>query len=109
MADFYAKVGDVGRTIETQILDAAGNPIDITSATVTFRMWHSGASSAKVNAAATVVDGPNGKASYTWAAGDTDTAGDWLADWNIVITAGVNVLTVPTDGWNHVLITSSVP
>ncbi len=104
MAEFYVKQGDVGREIQTQALDANGNPIDLTTATgVVFHMKRDQDAAAKVNAAATIITAGQGIMGYTWAGTDTDTAGQFKADWRITFSGG-SELTVPTHLYDTVFV-----
>lgn len=103
MAEFYVKQGDVGRLIETQLLDATNTPINLTGATVAFHMRRDQDASAKVSAAATVVSAASGTVSYTWTGTDTDTAGVYKADWRVTLSGGAT-LTVPTHLYDTVYV-----
>lgn len=58
---------------------------------------------AKVNAAAVVVDAATAKVRYDWAAGDTSVPGDFLAEWEVTGADGLTQ-TFPTDAYNDVLV-----
>jgi hypothetical protein len=79
-------VGNRNPSITENLVYEDGTPVDLTGATVAFKMRAVGSSTLKVNAAATVV-GPavNGNVRYDWAAVDVDTAGDWLVWWTVTV------------------------
>lgn len=93
---------DVGRGDLLPALTAAatysdGTVIDLTAATSPkFIMRLASAadgSTPKVNATATVVDGAAGTIRYAWSGTDTDTAGTYTAEFEVVI--GGKKLTIP--------------
>lgn len=97
------KVGDRAPLLRAMLVDDAGNPVNLTGATVTFRMKSRSGGSLKVNAAASVVDAVNGVAQYTWAATDTDTAGYYRAEFGV--SFGGPMETVPASGTMTVVLT----
>lgn len=84
-----------------ELTDANGAALDLTGATVTFKMRRWGTETLKIaSASATVIDAPGGVVQYSWAAGDTDTPGTY--DGEFVVTYGGLPMTVP--GGNTVLV-----
>lgn len=93
-ADFFIKKNDTTPAITSTLQDADGNAVNLTGATVKFIMRKKGASSAKVDASATVVTPAEGTVSYTWVTANTDTAGDYEAEWQVTFAGGA-VQTFP--------------
>ena len=102
---FAIKQNDLLPVITDTLLYDDGDPIDLTAATVNFHMRVPGGS-VKVDAAATVVSGTAGTVSYTWAAGDTDTVGEFDAEWEATI--GGKTLTRPGSGYRRIRIDDDI-
>lgn len=99
----YLRVGNRLPKLRRQLLDGAGAAIDLTAATVTFRMWPQTGGSLKVNnGACAVVDAATGVVEYSWEAADTDTEGTFLGEFEI--TLGGLGQTVPADPRNNVIV-----
>jgi hypothetical protein len=97
MADFSLKVGDTLPRIRVTLSDVDGTPVSLAFCTVKFRMKTS-SNVIKVFADATIVDGPNGVVEYAWQTADTDTPGDFYAEWVLTFTSSpAGVQTVPNN------------
>ena len=81
--------GDVGVSIDFTIQDRDGDAIDITGITVTFKMAKERATSNKVSSACTLTTPTSGQCTYTFAAADLDTAGNYRAELELNFGAGV--------------------
>lgn len=99
MADLHIKRGDRLPKIRRTLKREDGTVVNLTGASVVFRMRPRGGA-LKVNAAATVVDAAGGVAEYAWAVNDTDTEGLFEAEWAVTISGSVE--TVPANGFHTV-------
>jgi hypothetical protein len=80
---FEIKKGDRRPRYRVQ-LTANGTPVDLTGATgVRFLMKAGTTGTAKVDAAASVVDAATGIVEYAWALADTDTAGPFNVEFEV--------------------------
>jgi hypothetical protein len=102
------KRNDLEPSVRGIIEAPPGTPVDITGCPVRFIMRLQGSvgvlpSPPKVDAYATVVDGVAGIVEYAWADGDTDTAGTYLAEFEVTF-AGGRRRTFPSKGHLFVVI-----
>jgi hypothetical protein len=91
----------------TATLEDADGYIDLTGCTVKLVMSLAMTGSTptpKVNAAATVTDTLGGAVSYSWGATDTDTAGLYVAEWEVTFAGGIK-RTFPENDYLYVNIT----
>jgi hypothetical protein len=95
MADVTLKRNDTRPLLDFQLRDARG-PVDLTGATVMFQMRAVGGTQAKIERACEVLDAASGKVRYAWQASDTDTAGTWLAEFEVTFSDGAQA-TFPND------------
>lgn len=102
---FEIKKGDRLPSLEAIIRKRAdGTAIDLTTAvSVAFRMWAQRQSGGtyKVDTAAVVVAAASGSVRYDWTALDTDTVGDFFAEF-VITWPSSKVQTIPTAGAMHV-------
>lgn len=104
MTDIYVKQHDVGGVVRATLYNADGTPLDLTGATVSFIVASKprGGSQLLKNAA-TVASAVDGTVTYTWQAGDTDIAGTFFAEWEVVYGTG-EIASIPTEDYNRVII-----
>lgn len=67
----------------TETITVDGVAYNLGASTVKFQMRAVGSSTLKVDASATVIDAAAGTVRYDWAAADVDTAGVYLAAWEV--------------------------
>lgn len=100
---FRIKTNDTGPVLSVTLTDANGNGIGLAGASARFHMKAFGATSLKIDEAATIIDDVNGVVKYDWVAGDTDTAGTYYGE--IEVTYGdATVETFPNNGYFTILI-----
>src|SRR5690606_41343014 len=98
---FVIKQGDTLPALRAQLLGPDGQPIDLSLATVEFRMGN------HVNAPAVIEDPKQGRVRYDWRLGDTNVPGTHYAEF-VVEVLGVATKRVPIDGsWLSLLLTVS--
>ncbi len=109
-ADFFIKQGDLVPALAETLEDEQFLPVDLTAASVRFKMRKIDAATLVTNAAGSILqvgdgsDGSKGDVSYSWSAGDTDEAGLYQGEWEVTFTGG-SVETFPNAGFTLIRIT----
>lgn len=103
MTTYRVKTGDTAPSPSTILLDGAGQVVPLTGATVAFKARTAPGATPLIDGPATVVDDEAGIVRYPLAAGDTDTAGAFLAEWEVTFQGG-EVQTFPGDGYDELLV-----
>ena len=80
MADIYMTQGNRLPSIKATLMDADG-AVNLTGYTVKFVMSRNGVQ--KIATACTVVSAATGEVQYDWAAADTDTPGQFIAQFEV--------------------------
>jgi len=97
--EFFIKRNDRRETLERILKGSTGAIVDISGAAVKFIMRETLTGVIKINSVATIVGaGTDGHVRYSWAAGDTDTAGLYDAEWQVTFADGTPQ-TFPNDGY----------
>lgn len=87
------KKGDTRPTVKATLSSGS-----LASATVKFIMKNRDTGAVVINASATITDAPNGKVQYSWSAGQTATAGTFLAEFQVTFSGGL-VETYPNSDY----------
>ena len=85
---FNIKQNDTSPTLSVVVADSSGTAINITGASVLFKMRAVNSSSLKVNSSATITNASNGAVSYTFSASDTDTSGVFQGEFQVPFSGG---------------------
>lgn len=97
MADYTCKRHDLLPALEAHLKNADGTALDLTGRTVTFMMRTRAATTLKVDAAASIVDATSGHVRYQWVGTDTDTAGEYIGEFETLL--GAQPQTVPSGSY----------
>lgn len=95
------KVGNLLPILSAQLRDQTGAALDLSSGgtTVKLVMKNRATGAVKINnqPCAIVAPASGGNVTYTWAGTDTDTAGEYDAEFQVLL-GGLTPMTVPNDG-----------
>ena len=103
MADFHIKQNDTGPVLQYTLLPLT----DITGATVAFSMKDASDVVKIDKAACSIVNATLGIVSYAWAAADTDTAGNFEAEFQVT-KSDTTIETFPNAENLSVVITDDI-
>lgn len=95
---FTIKRGDTLPFIEATLRSENGTPVNLAGATVLFKMKKPGSNAVLINRACTITDAANGVVRFAWQAGETDTIGNYSAEFEATFFGG-SVETFPNDGY----------
>jgi hypothetical protein len=102
-ADFEIKAHDLLPVFRASLL-ADGSAINLTGAVgVKFIMATNDFATVVVNTTAVIENAGSGIVRYDWTAGDTDTPGDYLAEWEVT-WPGPQKQTFPVDAYHTITI-----
>lgn len=105
MGKFYIKRNDTASSFQVTLLDANGDAVDLTGATVKFIM--SKGTTVKVSHSAIIVNATSGQVRYDWETGDTDEGGFYRAEWEVTDSQN-RIQTFPNPGYDEVVITQDL-
>jgi len=111
--DFHLKRGDTSPALRAQLLDEDDEPIDLSSATVRFRMMRYDSDTVAVDSGAVVEDATSGEVSYQWKGGETDATGTYQGEFAVDKNGGTGDgfdadETVPNHEWITIKIEDSL-
>lgn len=74
-------------------------PVDLTNASVQFKLSDEKGGTAIIDSGATIKDASNGVVAYQWQSGETDRTGAYYIEWEVTYGDG-GVETFPRDGFD---------
>ena len=96
---FNIKQNDTSPALRATLKDGSDNIINLTGASVKFHMKPVGGDVVKTNSTANVIiPAANGIVQYNWSSSDTDTAGSFLAEFEVTHVDGTTE-TFPNNGF----------
>lgn len=105
---FYIKQNDTRPIITATLIDGDGSTVNLDGATVSFKMRVVGNTSAVSLAGTSAVsDAANGKVTYTWAAADTATVGEYEGEFQVTYSGG-GIQTFPNNKYIEIEITDDI-
>lgn len=104
--DVYAKQNDFGTTVTSVATDADGAIIDLTGATIRFKMMPIGGGTV-LDVTSTNPAPTAGSLVHTWGTAQLATAGLYLAEWQATY-AGGQILTFPNGGYLSIRVTPEI-
>lgn len=93
---FTIKQGDTLPILEAQLIDCAGNPINLELCGVHFHMSRHGTNI--INRSAAITDIENGRVKIEWQEGETSTVGTYQCEFEVNMPDG-KIITVPNNGY----------
>lgn len=91
---FYLNTGDVAPAYESQVVDAYGIAVNLTGASVIFKLREAKQDTVVVSASAVVTSASTGMIKYSWSSLDTRTPGYYKARFEVWSLSG-GLFTVP--------------
>ena len=99
------KRGDRLPKIEATVKKDDGTIFDLTGATAAFYMANARSGVLKVNnGSASITDATAGVVEYNWGSEDTDTTGEYHAEFEMTFVADGKKITAPSEGYISIVI-----
>lgn len=101
------KQNDRDPVLRETLRSSDGSAVNLSGRAVLFRMKPAGGGAVKVSAGATITSATEGKVSYAWGAGDTDTVGDWIYEW-VLDSGTATERKVPSEGYRTLRVNAPI-
>jgi hypothetical protein len=103
MSSFYIKKGDRLPALEVQLLGSDRQPLNVSTATVTFRLRAKNGTTLKASGTCSKPNGgADGVVRFSWGVSDTDTAGTFEGEFSCDYSGSPQ--TVPSNGYVTIII-----
>lgn len=111
--DFYIKTNDTSPHLEATLVDGDDVGIDLTNATVRFRMRAQAADSLSIDSRATIVTASEGLVRYSWSESETSEPGYFLGEFGVDFDGATGDAfnadeTYPNDGYISIRISETL-
>lgn len=100
---FSIRRGDLDPPIRPTLEYSDGSPIDLAGVSSVKLLMRRPGTYNTIEKTAEVYDAENGVVQYAWVAGDTDTPGDYEAEWEVTFANG-SKFTAPNRTKTHIMI-----
>ena len=104
---FFIKQNDTSPILQADLKDGNNSAVDVTGATIAFKMRPVSSSAATVNSAAAIIDGSAGSVKYEWQSSDTATAGSYFAEFQVTFSNG-KIETFPNGDYIQITILDDI-
>ena len=104
---FYIKKNDTSPTMRATLKDGNDVIVNLTGCSVRFHMRSVGEDTAKIDAAATLVNATGGVCQYQWATSDTDTLGSFEGEFEVTFQGG-EIESFPNNKFIQIEITDDI-
>lgn len=104
---FYIKQNDTAPILLVSLKDGNDAAVDLTGATVTFKMRPVAQTTVKTDAAAIIHNADGGQVRYEWVAADTNTVGSYEAEFQVTFVDG-KIETFPNSDFIRITITDDI-
>ena len=104
---FFIKQNDTSPILQANLKDGNNAAVDVSGASIAFKMRPVSSSVATVNSAAAIIDGPAGSVKYEWQGSDTATAGSYFAEFQVTFSGG-KIETFPNGDYIQITILDDI-
>ena len=104
---FFIKQNDTSPILQANLKDGNDAAVDVSGATIAFKMRPVSSTTATIDSAATIIDGTSGSVKYEWQSSDTATAGSYFAEFQVTFSGG-KIETFPNGDYIQITILDDI-